>query len=211
MYGYIYKTTDKVTNKIYIGKKTSTNFKGIDYIGSGLIVSRIKQQCINDNISLSDRFNVELIDIADSKIQLDQKEIYYIDFYDSRNPEIGYNLRKGGDCGPGGPMFKGHKHSINTRLKMSESRRGINNSNYGNHWKCSDELKQLHSKLSSGECNGMYGKKHTEDSKLKNSQAHLGKIAVSNYNLDIVKMINPSELTLYLDSGWVKGNIHRIK
>lgn len=42
MYGYIYKTTDKVTNKIYIGKKTATNFKGIDYIGSGLIVSRIK-------------------------------------------------------------------------------------------------------------------------------------------------------------------------
>lgn len=40
MYGYIYKTTDKVTNKIYIGKKTSTNFKGIPseltlYLDSG--------------------------------------------------------------------------------------------------------------------------------------------------------------------------------
>ena len=211
MYGYIYKTTDKVTNKIYIGKKTAANFKGIDYIGSGLIVSRIKQQCINENINLSDRFCVELIDTADSRTELDQKEIYYIDLYDSRNPQIGYNLRKGGDCGPGGAMFKGHKHSISTRVKMSESRKGENNGNYGNRWTCSDELKQLHSILSSGEHNGMYGKKHTEQSRLKNRQAHIGKIAVSNYNLNIVKMINPSELTLYLDSGWVKGNIHRIK
>lgn len=211
MYGYIYKTTDKVTNKIYIGKKTAAKFKGIDYIGSGIIVSRIKQQCIYENIPLSDRFCVELIDTADSKIELDQKEIYYIDLYDSRNPQIGYNLRKGGDCGPGGPMFKGHKHSINTRLKMRESRKGENNANYGNRWSCSDELKQLHSILSFGEHNGMYGKKHTEQSRLKNRQSHIGKIAVSNYNLDIVKMIAPLELQEYLTLGWVKGNIHRIK
>ena len=208
MFGYIYKTTDKFTNKIYIGKHHSDTFKGIDYIGSGLIIRNIKNKCLKENISLENRFLVELIDVADSLEELNEKEKFWIETLDARNPDIGYNIRAGGDCGPGGAMFKGHKHSEETKLKMSLSRKGSNNSNFGNRWVQSKELRELHSKLSSGENNGMFGKKHSDISKQKNSESHKGKIAISNIEKDIVKMIYIDELEMYLNLGWVKGNIH---
>lgn len=208
MYGYIYKTTDKTNGKIYVGKKVSKSFKGIDYIGSGKIICRIKKKLDEQNIPYSERFGVELIDTAENVNELNSKEIHYIDLFEARNPSIGYNLRKGGDCGPGGDKFKGHKHSEETRKQMSISRMGELNSNFGNHWKQSDELKALHSRLSSGENNGMYGKKHTNESKEKNSKSHIGKIAVSNPITDTVKMITMDKLDEFLSDGWVKGNIH---
>ena len=45
MIGYIYKTLDKFTNKIYIGKHKANQFQGLNYIGSGTIILRIKEKC----------------------------------------------------------------------------------------------------------------------------------------------------------------------
>ena len=208
MYGYIYKTIDKTNGLIYVGKRVSKYFQGINYVGSGKIICRIKSKLDSQHIPYSDRFIVELIDTAESKDELITKEIYYINKLDARNPLVGYNLRKGGDCGPGGPMFKGHHHSDETKQKMSKSRIGCNNGNYGNHWHQSDELKALHSKISSGEGNGMYGKTHSEESKLKNKKAHLGKKAMSNIELDKVVMVCESDVQEYISKGYIEGNIH---
>ena len=148
MYGYIYKTIDKKNNKIYVGKHHSDIFEGYSYIGSGLIVSNIKNSLLRKNIPLEDRFDIEMIDTAETLEELNKKEIYWIKELDARNPNIGYNICKGGECGPGGPKMKGHKHSKETLEKMSENRKGSKNSNFGNHWKQSDELRHLHSILS---------------------------------------------------------------
>lgn len=91
---------------------------------------------------------------------------------------------------------------------MSESRRGSKNSNFGNRWKQSSELRALHSKLSSGENNGMYGRSHTADSKEKNRNSHIGKKIISNIECDKVKAIYEYELPNYLNNGWIQGNIH---
>lgn len=204
MIGYIYKTTDKKTNKIYIGKHKSNKFESYNYIGSGLIISNIRNKCIEEGIPLEERFLIELIDTAETDEELNQKEIYYIDKFNSRNSEIGYNIRKGGDCGPGGPMFKGHKHSQETKDKMSESRKGSNNSNFGNRWHHTSNMLYKYD----GENNPMYGKKHSNESKLKNKESHLNKIAISNKKLDKVKMIYKDDIDKYLDDGWFIGNIH---
>ena len=145
MYGYIYKTTDKKTGKIYVGKHHSDRFEDYKYLGSGLIISNIKNKLFENNIPLEDRFNIEMIDTAESLEELNEKEIYWIQKLDSRNPDIGYNICKGGEAGPGGPMMLGHKHSEDTKKKMSENRSGSENSNYGNRWNQSNELKILHS------------------------------------------------------------------
>ena len=92
MYGYIYKTTDLNTNKIYVGKKVSKKFLGINYVGSGLIISNIKQKLLKENISLETRFVVDMIDSAETKDELNEKEIFWIAELDARNPNIGYNL-----------------------------------------------------------------------------------------------------------------------
>lgn len=211
MYGYIYKTTDKNTGKIYIGQHRSLIFEGYHYIGSGTIISNIKNKLEQDNIPFESRFDIEMIDVADSKSELNQKEIYWIRELDSRNPNVGYNICKGGESGPGGPMMLGHKHSEETKQKMSQNRKGSKNSNYGNRWNQSDELKSLHSILSKGSNNGMYGKKHSTESKLKNREAHLGRFAISNIELDKVIMVTENESINYLLNGWIKGNIHCTK
>lgn len=38
MYGYIYKTTNTINGKIYIGQKKSSEFLGVQYLGSGKIL-----------------------------------------------------------------------------------------------------------------------------------------------------------------------------
>ena len=205
MYGYIYKTTDKFTNLIYIGKKKSETFLELNYIGSGLIISSIKKKCEKENIPLSQRFKVELLDTANTLEELNQKEIYYINQFNSRNSSIGYNIASGGD---GGPLFKGHRHDTQTKIDMSKNRTGVLNANYNNHWNQSDKLKQLHSELSKGENNGMFGKKHSQESKNKNANSHLGKLAISQVELNKVIMIYPSQIDDYVNQGWIIKNIH---
>lgn len=211
MFGYIYKTTDLSNGKIYVGKHHSSTFVGLEYIGSGYRITQIKHKCLREGIERSTRFSVEMIAQADTLEELNEKEIYWIDKLDSRNPDVGYNMRKGGDCGPGGPMMLGKKHSEETKQKMSEDRKGSKNSNFGNHWKASEELKELHSKLSSGELNGMYGKKHSKESLDKMRSIKVGKyIGWRKVNNGIVeKMVSPDELQQYLDNGFSLGMLKR--
>ena len=92
MYGYIYKTTNLINEKIYIGQHKG---KTIDnkYFGSGILIKRSLKKYGKEN------FKCELIDNADNKSDLDSKEIYWIEKLDSRNIEIGYNIVSGGNGG----------------------------------------------------------------------------------------------------------------
>jgi len=45
-----------------------------------------------------ENFTCELIDTADSSDELNLKECYWIEKFDSRNPNIGYNMTPGGVC-----------------------------------------------------------------------------------------------------------------
>ena len=124
MYGYIYKTTNLINGKIYIGQKKSKVFLGNKYLGSGYKLKAAIKKYGPDN------FNVELLESCDDKDALNNLEIYYISKYDSRNSDIGYNLAKGGNV-----------------IGLS------------------------------GEQHPFYGKHHTEEAKLKNSIAHIGRTA----------------------------------
>lgn len=108
--------------------------------------------------------------------RLDEKEKYYIDYYDSTNRNIGYNLKTGGQEG-------GSKYSEDVKEKMSESLKLF----YKNNPEACEEKRRLAllywsdpitRKSRSGENNSMYGKHHKEDSKRKISEARIG--CVSN-------------------------------
>ena len=96
MYGYIYKTTNVITNKIYVGQKKSDVFLGEEYLGSGTRLWSSIQYHGKEN------FKVELLDTAESKEKLDKKEIFWIRKLNSKNPDVGYNLTDGGDGVVGG-------------------------------------------------------------------------------------------------------------
>ena len=90
MIGYIYKTTNTVNNKIYVGQRKSDVFLAEKYLGSG----KILQQAIEKYGK--DAFIVELIDIAETLEELGEKERFWIKELRSQDPEIGYNICPGG-------------------------------------------------------------------------------------------------------------------
>lgn len=176
MYGYIYKTTNKVNGLIYVGQKHSSKFLGTVYLGSGkLLRQAIKKEG-------REQFNVELLDEADSPEELDLKEIYWIDKLQATDKTIGYNICNGGKinrtmCGEHNPFY-GKTHSISSKQLMSEKQLAswtpekrarqsqiakTIEANFTEEQKLQRSLN--HSKAQSGELGGMYGKHHSEKTK----------------------------------------------
>lgn len=90
MYGYIYKTTNLKNGKIYIGQHKSTHFD-CNYFGSGTWFKKVFHANGKEN------FKCELIEECNSLEEMNIREVYWIEQYQSRNPDIGYNLAKGGE------------------------------------------------------------------------------------------------------------------
>ena len=106
---FIYKTTNLINGKIYIGKRIKDVY---GYLGSGKIIKRAIEKYGKEN------FIREIIeDNIDDKGKLSEREIYWIKYYDSTNPKIGYNITMGG----GG--FNVH-HSEETKHKLSIANKG---------------------------------------------------------------------------------------
>ena len=100
-YGYIYKTTNLINNKIYIGQHKSTEFDA-NYMGSGIAIKAAFKKYGKEN------FKVEVIDASSNNAdELNNLEIYYIQKYNSRDPNVGYNLHCGGNVqsGENNPMY----------------------------------------------------------------------------------------------------------
>ena len=90
MYGYIYKRQNKLNGKIYIGQHKYNKPKlDESYRGSGKVFLKAVK-ALGD-----DAFTMELICIAETKEELNEKEIYYIQEYNSLVPN-GYNVSLGG-------------------------------------------------------------------------------------------------------------------
>jgi hypothetical protein len=105
----IYKITNLINNKIYIGKDTTSDS---NYFGSGLLINRSFEKYGMEN------FVKEVIDETDDYIELSKKEIYWIEKYNSINREIGYNISKGGD---GGDTLSNHPDLDLIREKISKN------------------------------------------------------------------------------------------
>lgn len=122
----IYKITNLVNGKLYIGqtinyKERIRQHKQIPFRENSkerhkpLYKAMIKYGL--------DNFKFEIIDTANSIEELNEKEVYYIEKYDTCvDNDNGYNLDKGGS--------NGHK-SEETKKKIGDAQRGILNHAYG--------------------------------------------------------------------------------
>ncbi len=104
--GVIYKTTNLINNKIYIGQDKNNNPA---YIGSGTYIKRSIEKYGREN------FIKEILEHCDD-IELNDKEIYWISYYNSTDPVIGYNLTSGGK--------QATEYTLEVRQKMSDSKKG---------------------------------------------------------------------------------------
>jgi group I intron endonuclease len=86
----IYKTTNKINGKIYVGKDVN---HGPDYLGSGFLLHKAIKKYGREN------FVNETIEECENTEQLNEREIFWIKELDSTNRKIGYNIAKGGTGG----------------------------------------------------------------------------------------------------------------
>lgn len=165
----IYKTTNLINGKIYVGYDTKNDQ---NYFGSGKYYKRAEKKYGKEN------FRKAIIDSDEDFADLCRKENFWIAFYDARNPAIGYNILPGGEgwCGPRSEetkrkmseSAKGKHYSDETRKKLSAAMKGENHPNYG-------------------KSSAMKGKKHSEETKQKMSLAAKGKAKSEEHRSNIRK------------------------
>lgn len=112
MFGIIYKIVNKINGKLYVGQTWDTLKHRFNNHKYG------NKQCIKLSRAIAkygtQNFDIESILIAHTQEVLDYWEIYFIKNLDTI--ANGYNIREGGSRG---------KHSLESRRKMSEVRKGI--------------------------------------------------------------------------------------
>ena len=171
MYGYIYLTTNLINGKRYIGQKKSDIFLKEKYLGSGLALKEAINKYGKEN------FTVELIEWCENEDELNEREKYWISFYNAVLNKSFYNEKSGGRGFSSKEISKwqkGSKRSEATKQRQSESKLGKNNPMYGRHHKdsskklISNALKTKHWNIGNKYGRAYFeGHKHTEESKEK--------------------------------------------
>ena len=120
---YIYKITNDINDKIYIGQTTES------------LKQRFNRHCgyqLNDNTHFHramkkygiEHFSIELVEEVNNQEELDEREFYWINFYNS--VENGYNTKNvKGKCG--GDTLSNHPNLENIKKKISVSKMGDKN------------------------------------------------------------------------------------
>lgn len=93
---FIYKTTNQVNGKIYIGQHSTNNLND-NYIGSGKLITKAIKKYGASN------FKFQILQFASSYEELDQLEVTLISELATLDESIGYNLHRGG---LGGNVYK---------------------------------------------------------------------------------------------------------
>lgn len=159
MYGIIYKITNQINGKIYIGQTVQPlqrrfkqhismalrNLPNLSHIHLYAAIRQYGPQA----------FNIEQIDSASSRNELNQKEQYWITTLQTLNTAVGYNCAYGGQGNvayerllAGAAKRKGRKMTEETRRKISLANKGKPKSaEHKKHLSEHHHLKTLHTLL----------------------------------------------------------------
>lgn len=188
MFGYIYKTTNLINGKIYIGRhKAKTISKS--YKGSGILLKEAINKYGKDN------FLCEVIDTAETEDELNSLEIYWIDYYNARDLSIGYNIAAGGFG------TSGYQHTSEAKQKMNEAKIGrpltdswkrhIGEASKGH--KVPEEAREKLRQYNTG-------KHHSAEARQKMSDSH--KKRPNNFTEDYRRKLRESRATAIASGKW---------
>lgn len=192
-YNYLYKITNNLNQKFYIGIHSTNNLND-NYFGSGKNIRRAIAKYGKDN------FTKEILKFRNTRSEIKQLEKSIVNEELLKNP-LCYNIQVGGEGGTSIEMskhhsivLKGRKQTEETKAKISkamkgrvspnkgkvspfkgkhltdEAKRKISEAHKGK--KLSNETKLKISLSTSGINNGFYGKHHSDEIKKKISESH---------------------------------------
>lgn len=218
MYYLIYKITNTVNNKIYIGKHKTENIND-SYMGSGEILHKaFEKYGIN-------KFKKEIVFQCDSEEEMNQMEAKIVNEEFIARLDT-YNIKLGGQ---GGWDYCNKNLDIDYKRRLekaTENKSLLFKTDRASREKMSQNSKIQYKKtghlLREGwkkyAQKGFYwkGKKHTKESKEKISKANslrqkgelnnnYGKCWIYNYKLKESKMIKSDDLIQWIEKGWDKG------
>lgn len=154
--GYIYKVTNTTNGNIYIGQTTRTpqvrwnqHQRDAFYPNREDYNTKFHRAIRKYGV---DSFTCELVERCCDD-SLNDREMYWISFFDTFNTKHGYNCTSGG-----GSDFC---VSSETRKKISESKSGERNHYYGKH--LTKEHREKIGNSQRGALSHMYGKHHTDE------------------------------------------------
>lgn len=125
---YIYKITNLINNKIYIGQTVdSVEYRLQEHIWDAYRWERNPNKKFNSRLYPAiikygeHNFKIEVIHAVANPEDLNSLEQYYINQLQARDPKIGYNIAEGGNKPP---SRLGWHPSEETRLKQSKVQQG---------------------------------------------------------------------------------------
>ena len=227
--GYIYKITNNINNKIYIGqtikKRPTDRFSQHKYIARHLNSEKSNSYLHKAmNKYGVDNFTFEIIEQIENNL-LNEREKYWIAYYDCMVPK-GYNLTRGGE----GTLGYSRPQTVEERKKRKQSNKLFYIKNPQASKALSERTKKLweneeyrkkvtesnkkyalkHPNLNKGENNPMYGKKHTKEA-LEKIQAHAAtrKLKIAKLDKDSLEIlqiydgVKDAEKALGVAHGWI--------
>jgi len=216
MHYLIYKITNLVNNKIYIGKHKTEDIND-DYMGSGKILHRAIEKYGLD------KFKKEILFECENEEDMNKKEAEIVDEEFVARLDT-YNIKLGGQGGfdyiNQNTNWNGFNYINQNKLNNKSNQHLISANKIKNN---EEYMKEFKEKVSNGlklyyslHAGTMKGKKHTEESKRKiglaNSISHKGEknwnygnCWIYNDELRISKLIKKDDIDIWIQKGWKKG------
>lgn len=231
--GVIYKATNLINGKIYIGQTTNFIHRVYQHRSDSNNIEKRKGNSYFHNAMNQygvDNFKFEIIEDIENSL-LNEREQYWIKFYNSYSPN-GYNLTLGGNGFKGHSRFQSEeekskrkqlmieKYQNNPELIEKHRKRTIElwkNENFRN--KVIKGLKNFHKNnpnFFKGENNPFFGHKHTEETKERLRKSKKSNF-VEQLNKDTLEVINTYESLHEMnrqtgyDRGWISKAVKQNK
>lgn len=209
---YIYKTTNLINQKQYIGKHKG-NIQD-NYLGSGILITAAIDKYGAKN------FKKEILCLCKTEEEANEKEKYYIQLFNAINDTNFYNVADGGQ---GGYVTKGYttEQRLAVNKKISEANSGQKHHMYNKHhseetkkklrekslayW--TEEKRKERSIAYSGENNPAFGIKHSEEAIEKTVKSKRKKVYQLDKNtgelIQEYKSINEAQRALNVSHGLI--------